>query len=153
MDATKKFNVRVYALIINENFELLITDELYSNFYMTKFPGGGLEFGESTIDCLKREAIEEMQQEIEVIEHFYTSDFVQFSILNKNQQVICIYFFAQFKDKIKFKISTQKYDFDEVKEGAICFRNVKIDDLNEEDFTFESDKIVLRKLKELLEID
>jgi len=54
-----QFVIRVYGLIINANKEVLISDEYVLKTYMTKFPGGGLEFGEGTIDCLKREFREE----------------------------------------------------------------------------------------------
>ena len=36
----------------------------------TKFPGGGLEFGEGLRECLVREFLEETQQKVEVKEHF-----------------------------------------------------------------------------------
>ena len=69
------FNIRVYGLLINDKNQILISDERRNDFSFTKFPGGGLEFGEGTIDCLKREFIEEMNLEIEVLSHFYTTDF------------------------------------------------------------------------------
>lgn len=70
-----KFIIRVYGILINENKEVLLSDEYYKGVKITKFPGGGLNYGEGTIDCLKREALEEFGQPIEVIEHFYTTDF------------------------------------------------------------------------------
>ena len=74
MSKISRYIIRVYAIIMNENNELLISDEYQLNMRMTKFPGGGLEFGEGTIDCMKREAIEEFGQEIEILEHYYTTD-------------------------------------------------------------------------------
>ena len=61
-----KITVRVYAIIFNDKNEILLSDEYFSGKKMTKFPGGGLETGESLIDCLKREAKEELEQEIEI---------------------------------------------------------------------------------------
>ena len=52
------FNIRVYALLINEKNEVLITDEFRFGKEVTKFPGGGLHWGEGTIDCLQRECRE-----------------------------------------------------------------------------------------------
>ena len=43
------FNVRVYALCINQKKELLTLHEEYVGEYLTKLPGGGLEYGEVTI--------------------------------------------------------------------------------------------------------
>ncbi len=52
-----KFTIRVYGLFTNDQNEILITDEFQLNTQMTKFPGGGLHFGEGTMDCLKRETL------------------------------------------------------------------------------------------------
>ena len=42
------------------NKQVLVSDEHIRGSYYTKFPGGGLELGEGTRDCLKREFMEEM---------------------------------------------------------------------------------------------
>ena len=39
------FNVRVYGLLVKDG-HLLVSDEYCNGTYMTKLPGGGLEFGE-----------------------------------------------------------------------------------------------------------
>lgn len=59
---------------------------------MFKFPGGGLEDGEGTIDALKREFMEELQLEIEVLEHHYTTDFHTRSTFDPDLQVVSIYY-------------------------------------------------------------
>ena len=59
MNNTGEFTIRVYGLIFNERKEILLSDEFQLNTKMTKFPGGGLEFGEGTISCLEREFEEE----------------------------------------------------------------------------------------------
>lgn len=69
------FNLRVYGILINENKQVLVSDEYIRGNYITKFPGGGLEFGEGTRDCLCREFMEEMNLTVEVGEHIYTTDF------------------------------------------------------------------------------
>ena len=71
------FNVRVYGILLNENRQVLVSDEFIRGNYYTKFPGGGLEFGEGTRDCLKREFMEEMNLLVSVNEHIYTTDYFQ----------------------------------------------------------------------------
>jgi ADP-ribose pyrophosphatase YjhB (NUDIX family) len=138
----KHFVIRVYALIINDNNEVLLSDEYVLDTYMVKFPGGGLEWGEGTMDCLKREAMEEFGQEIEITGHFYTTDFFQEALFYENTQLISIYYFARFTDAIKFKISQKPFDFIEGVNGSQSFRWKNIADLNPDEFTFPIDKKV-----------
>jgi 8-oxo-dGTP diphosphatase len=86
----KRFNIRVYGLLI-ENGKVLINEELIKGRQVIKFPGGGLDWGEGTIDCLKREWKEELGLDIEVAQHFYTTDFFQPSAFD-DSQVISIYY-------------------------------------------------------------
>jgi 8-oxo-dGTP diphosphatase len=142
-----KFNIRVYGLIINEKNEVLLSDEFQAGMKMTKFPGGGLNFGESTVGCLMREAMEEFGQPVEVTGHFYTTDFFQESWFFKGAQVLCIYYFAKFAGEIKFKISQKPFDFPEMKNGNQSFRFEKISDLKDDDITLPTDKKALELLK------
>jgi ADP-ribose pyrophosphatase YjhB (NUDIX family) len=81
----KRFNVRVYGIHINERNELLVADETYRERSFTKFPGGGLEWGEGTIACLKREFEEEFQLSIQVKDLLYTTDFFQVSTFHHSK--------------------------------------------------------------------
>jgi len=88
----KNFNIRVYGIWLHED-KILVNEELVRGSYITKFPGGGLDWGEGTIDCLKREWKEELGIDIEVTGHFYTTDFFQQSAFD-NSQVISIYYWV-----------------------------------------------------------
>jgi ADP-ribose pyrophosphatase YjhB (NUDIX family) len=112
---------------------------------MTKFPGGGLEFGEGIIDALQRECIEEFGQAFKVLDHFYTTDFFIASAFNNKQQLISIYYFMEPIEEVKFNITEKVFDFDEV-EGAQSFRWISMDELNENCFTFPIDKHVSQLL-------
>ncbi|MFP3860508.1 MAG: NUDIX domain-containing protein [Bacteroidales bacterium] len=138
----KGFNIRVYGLIINEHNKVLLSDEFQLGMKMTKFPGGGLKPGEGTIDCLKREAIEEFGQEIDVLDHYYTLDYFQPSMFYSEYQLISIYYYARFKETPQFKISTKPFDFPELKNGNISFRWKSLDKLTSEDMTLPVDKKV-----------
>jgi ADP-ribose pyrophosphatase YjhB (NUDIX family) len=114
---------------------------------MTKFPGGRLEWGEGPSDCLKREALEEFGQSIEIISHIYTSDFFQQSMFYEESQLLTIYYLVQFNESIRFKISTKPFDFDEAVHGSQSFRWIDIQDLDLEELTFPVDRKVAQLLK------
>ncbi len=90
MQPVKRFNVRVYGLWLH-NGHVLVNEELIRGHKVIKFPGGGLDWGEGTIDCLKREWMEELNLEVDIISHFYTTDFFQPSAFD-DSQVISIYY-------------------------------------------------------------
>lgn len=141
------FTIRVYALIVNTKKEILVTDEFQLNTRMTKFPGGGMHFGEGTIDCLRREMLEECNQEIDELEHFYTTDFYQKALFYENCQLISIYYLAKLKQPINFKISNSPFDFGQMENGNQSFRWVSINEINPDEFTFPIDKHVALLLK------
>jgi ADP-ribose pyrophosphatase YjhB (NUDIX family) len=141
------FNVRVYGLLINQNNEVLISDEEEYGFRFSKFPGGGLELGEGLIDGLKREFVEECDAEIEVLSHFYTTDFFEKSSFN-DSQVISVYYLVKEKAPLQLAFKDVIYDFDGEGEILQAFRWVKIQDLNIEDITFKTDKTVAQLLKD-----
>jgi 8-oxo-dGTP diphosphatase len=145
---SNQFNLRVYAIILNEsNDSVLVSDEFQLGMRMTKFPGGGLDFGEGIIDCLKREAIEEFGQEITNLEHYYTTDFFQKALFFENQQLICIYYKASFSEPIRFKISDTSFDYGNDENGKISFRWLPLNLISSNDFTFPIDQKVAEMLR------
>lgn len=136
----KHFNIRVYGLYVNPENEILVTDESYNDHFFTKFPGGGLEWGEGTIDCLKREFIEEFNTEIEVLSHFYTTDFFQVSAFHHSDQVISIYYLIDL-DIISLRHNIFLTDSSEE------VRFIPISKLGEDDLTFPIDKKVVELIK------
>ena len=140
-----QFNVRVYGLLINDNNEILISDEQEYGMRFTKFPGGGLEYGEGLIEGLKREFIEECNAEIEIISHFYTTDFFVKSAFN-DSQVISIYYKVKNLNNLDLTIKTLVFDFDGEGDILQSFRWVKLTDLRLDDFLFPTDQHVVKLL-------
>ena len=145
------FNVRVYGILLNENNQILVSDEYIRGKYYTKFPGGGLEIGEGTRDCLKREFREEMNLMVEVGNHLYTTDYYQQSAFNPNDQIISIYYFVKPLEKISFRLTNNKNDFTEEQLKIYneifkieTFRFIDLKNFSEEEVTLPIDKIVAR---------
>ncbi|MBU8891621.1 MAG: NUDIX domain-containing protein [Bacteroidales bacterium] len=143
-----RYIIRVYAIILNADKEVLISDEFQMNMKMTKFPGGGMHFGEGPVDCLKREAVEEFGQEIKILEHFYTTDFFQQAQFYNDAQLLSIYYLAEFTSPVKFKISGKPFDFKHEENGAQSFRWIKLENTHENELTFPIDKNVIALLKD-----
>ena len=151
----EKFNIRVYGILINEEKQLLVSDEFIRGNYYTKFPGGGLEFGEGTRDCLKREFIEELNLKVEVLEHLYTTDFYQESAFRPGDQIISIYYLVKPLETIAVRLSDIEFDFDaeqlsryEKNNEVETFRFISWKNLSQESVTLPIDKVVVRLIKE-----
>ena len=139
------FNVRVYGLLINEQDEVLLSDEQEYGMRFTKFPGGGLEFGEGLIDGLKREFVEECAIEVDVLSHFYTTDFFVKSAFN-DSQIISVYYLVKNTTPLNLMIKTIPFDFDGEGDVLQSFRWINIADLQPEDVTFPIDQHVVKLL-------
>jgi 8-oxo-dGTP diphosphatase len=149
------FNLRVYGVLINEQKEVLVSDEYIRGNYFTKFPGGGLEYGEGTRDCLKREFIEEMNLKVEVGEHIYTTDYFQLSAFHNDHQIISIYYFVKALEDIAAPLRDKPFHFDEsqmkiyeVHKEIETFRFIPWKELSEDSVSLPIDKIVVRMIKE-----
>ena len=150
------FNIRVYGILINEKNQVLVSDEYIRGDYITKFPGGGLEFGEGTRDCLKREFMEEMMLNVRVGDHLYTTDYFQMSAFNPAHQIISIYYYAHPLEAIKVPLRTKPFDFDEQqlavyaeKKETETFRFINWDEFSDASVTLPIDKVVAKLLKSL----
>ena len=143
-----KYSIRVYMLILNDRKEILLSDEFQLDMKMVKFPGGGMEYGEGTISCLQREAMEEFGQKLVNIRHFYTTDFYQKAYFFQDHQLISIYYLADLSEELKIRISDTAFDFPEMTNGQQSFRWVSLKEIEEEDLTFPIDRKVIGLLKE-----
>ena len=150
------FNIRVYGILLNDDRQVLVSDEYIRGNYYTKFPGGGLEQGEGTRDCLKREFREEMDLDVAIGDHIYTTDFFQMSAFNPEHQIISIYYFAAPLEKIKAPLRSKPFDFDKKQLTTYrqtgeteTFRFIDWNVFSEESVTLPIDKIVAKMLKQM----
>jgi 8-oxo-dGTP pyrophosphatase MutT (NUDIX family) len=102
------------------------------------------------IECLIREFKEEVNIAIEVVSHFYTTDFYQQSGFRKTDQLIAIYY------KVKSLEDTNMIrleEFDIENNGRIeqqQFEWVALDALTTDMVTFPVDKVVISLLQKEL---
>jgi 8-oxo-dGTP diphosphatase len=141
------FNIRVYGILLNELKQVLLSDEYRNGRAFTKFPGGGLEFGEGFKEALKREFIEELNLDVEVGELFYFNDFYQISAFNPEHQVHSFYYLVHSDDWRTIKHDKKCTPL--TKEGEKQ-RWVDLKELSPKSVSFPIDQLVVSKLGSLL---
>lgn len=150
------FNVRVYGVYINDNKEVLVSDEWIRHTRITKFCGGGLEWGEGTIDCLKREFMEETKTPVEIIEHLYTTDFFVQSMFTTSHQILSIYYRIKLSGPLGVPIHQIPFDYnaENLKEHeqtgeTATLRFIPWEKFSEDSVDLVIDKVVAKKIKAL----
>ena len=148
------FNIRVYGILVNDQKQVLVSDEYIRGKFYTKFPGGGLEFGEGSRDCLKREIKEEMNLEANIGDHIYTTDYFQLSAFNPAHQIISIYYHIFPTEPITCALRNKPFDFDEgqliiyqQKNEIETFRFIDWEKFSDDSVTLPIDKIVAGIIK------
>lgn len=141
----KQFTIRVYGLLVQEQ-QILLSREMIKGHSYLKFPGGGLEFGEGTRDCLKREFREEAGIEVEVGAHFYTTDEFVASAFHKQMQVISIYYLVTTKEAAKIPVGSAEEKAENHPVGQVLFWRA-LQELNPADFPLPIDRKVVESLR------
>jgi len=151
------FSIRVYGILINERKQVLVSDEYIRGNYYTKFPGGGLELGEGTRDCLKREFMEEMNLQVAVGDHIYTTDIYQPSAFNSAHQIISVYYFVSAMEAIRVPLRERVFDFDaaqlkiyDTTQQIETFRFIEWEEFSADALSLPLDKIAASIVKQQL---
>jgi len=144
-----RFTIRCYGLLLHEGC-VLVSDELIKGHRITKFPGGGLEFGEGLKDCLIREIQEEIGVDALDVEHFYTTDFFQQSAFHSSpMQVVSIYFTFHVAEPSAIPVVSEPFTGITGPGDQEVFRWLKVEGSREEDLSLPIDRAVWRMLRAL----
>ena len=135
MSLLTRFNIRVYGIWVQDG-RVLVNEETIKGEKYLKFPGGGVELGEGVNTALKREWLEELNIDIEVLEHFYTTDFFQASTFD-DSQVISIYYWVKAKEPVTYIVNTNENEYSYW---------LKIADITGNTFSLPIDKVVAKRL-------
>lgn len=142
-----RFTIRVYGLL-RWNGCVLVADELIRGQHITKFPGGGLEFGEGLKDCLIREIREEIGIEALEVEHFYTTDFFQQSAFHSTpMQVVSVYYTFKATDATAIPVVNERFTGITGPGDQEVFRWLTLEGSTEEDLSLPIDRAVWRMLR------
>lgn len=141
-------NLRVYGVLVNDKKQVLVSDEriYYNNQEITKFPGGGLELGEGTRDCVIRECKEEIGIDVEVVDHIYTTDFFQQSAFNPEHQIVSVYYLIRPLEPLDVPVNNGEAIYPE--QVSEIFRFVDWEYFNDAVMTLPIDKVVAKLMRE-----
>lgn len=136
------YTIRAYAIVQSTENDILLMDETYRGITFTKFPGGGLEWGEGLAECLTRELAEELGLMHVAFTHFYTTDFFEQSYFDSNTQVLCVYY------KLNQKIEKKSIVVNTADKNLMGAKWVPLASLKQADVSFAIDKKVVELLTE-----
>lgn len=146
------FTIRAYGLLLHQG-RVLVSDELIKGRRITKFPGGGLEYGEGLKDCLVREVREEIGVEAIDVEHFYTTDFFQQSAFHTGpMQVVSVYFTFRVADPLRIPVVTLPFDGMHGEQDQELFRWERLDRHADEAVSLPVDRVVWDMLRSRMEL-
>ena len=140
-----RHTIRVYGIHI-EHGQVLLCEEGFEDFRFTKFPGGGLEFGEGLSDALRREFREELNASFLHAELFYINDFFQPSAFDAETQVLSVYYLVHGVESLSMESKTE---WRNGKPYEIRFFRKPLEELVAEDLSFPIDRTVAAKLSAL----
>lgn len=141
------FTIRVYGILLH-NDHVLVSDEIIKGRRITKFPGGGLEYGEGVKHCLVREIREEMGLEAMDLHHFYTTDFFQQSTFHSTpMQVISVYFTFRVADPEAIPVVNEAFGDGTAMQDHELFRWLSLDEATDEALTLPIDRVVWDMLR------
>ncbi len=138
----KEIKVRVEAIIFNSQNELLLANHQKNNNSYWVLPGGGVDFGESIEEALKRELSEELNlSHVEIQQLMYADEYISEDL---SRHII----------KLAYKVEVPEEDLDTIKvvakEEAIKeIQFFSTQKLNQSVETFYPDKALY---KEILDI-
>ncbi|MGL5892958.1 MAG: NUDIX hydrolase [Bacteroidia bacterium] len=142
----KRINLRAYAVIEHNGF-VLVTDEFRIGKRMTKFPGGGHEWGEGLAETVMRECREELGQQPLTLEHFYTTDFFVPSAFRSDDQLVAVYYRVTLPEPEKISVKETQFAFDEEIDGAQLFRWISRKEISAGHFTYPIDQHIAELLR------
>ena len=152
MIVPNKFSIRVYGILFNRQQEVLVAHEQIENTAFTKFPGGGLEFGEGLHDCIIREFKEETGVAVEVLSHIYTSELFIQNSFDAHEQIIGVYYLlapVNHDDLKKISTEPKQHPFRNT-HNTIRLRWVHYKVLSDKILTFSMDRSALEALRKVV---
>ncbi|HPD18653.1 MAG: NUDIX hydrolase [Candidatus Goldbacteria bacterium] len=98
--------IRAAAIILNRKKELLLVNHQKNGRSYWLLPGGGVEYGETIENALKRELNEELSMEMKEISNFVLCHETIYP--DKSRHIFNVYFKVRIKNNLKFFVKPDK---------------------------------------------
>lgn len=93
-----RFNLRAYGWVLDSSRGILLSEERGYGLKFTKFPGGGVELGESPLEALRREFFEETKLHVPAAALAHVTEACVPSSFDDSQVIAIYYLVSGFSD-------------------------------------------------------
>lgn len=132
----KRYTHRIYGFLQRPSGEVLVALERFKDRPLIKFPGGGLEWGESHAECLIREFQEELSLDIRVGNCVFFNDFPVVSAFDSDVYVQAFFYRVAAVDLAALEALETVNTWEVPAENGEQFIWVKPEDLDPTRFTY-----------------
>ena len=140
----KRYTHRIYGFLERPTGEVLVALERFRDRPLIKYPGGGLEWGESHAECLIREFQEELNLDIRVGDCVFFNDFPVISAFDTDIFVQAFFYRVEALDDLALETLDVVDTWALPLENGEQFKWVKLEDLDPARFTFPIEQAASR---------
>ena len=140
----KRYTHRIYGFLQRPTGEVLVALERFKGRPLIKFPGGGLEWGESHAECLIREFQEELNLDIHVGDCVFFNDFPVISAFDADVYVQAFFYRVKALEDTGLEALDVVDTWEVPQENGEQFMWVKPEDLDPARFTYAIEQAASR---------
>ena len=140
----KRYTHRIYGFLQRPTGEVLVALERFKGRPLIKFPGGGLEWGESHAECLIREFREELSLDIRVGDCVFFNDFPVISAFDSDVYVQAFFYRVKALEDKGLEALDVVDTWEVPQENGEQFMWVKPEDLDPARFTYAIEQAATR---------
>lgn len=140
----KRYTHRIYGFLQRPTGEVLVALERFKDRPLIKFPGGGLEWGESHTECLIREFLEELRLDIRVGDCVFFNDFPVISAFDADVYVQAFFYRVEALEDADLETLDVVDTWEVPAENGEQFKWVRPEDLDPARFTYAIEQAASR---------